>query len=125
MLACKLQAAAERWFPRELVHREKCAFLMPMTEWITTEFWPLVELVFSPDLIERRGLFDPEAMTELKRSFSNGTFGSWPDIWSFVVLEAWLRINLDPAAPTLPHSVEDVFPEIEGVAARQPARRSA
>jgi asparagine synthase (glutamine-hydrolysing) len=120
-----LKRVAERQLPPELVHREKCAFLMPMTEWIKTEFWPLVELVFSADQIEKRGLFDPGEMGKLKLAFQNGSFGSWSDIWTFVVLEAWMRINLDPAAPSFPNRIEDIFPELYEAEYRQPQRRSA
>jgi hypothetical protein len=118
-----LKQLAERWMPRELVYREKCAFLMPMAEWINTQFRPLVDISFSRDVIERRGLFDHEEMLKLRQSFDRGTFPSWPDIWTFVVLEAWLRINLDAPSPSRPDSIEAVFPELIEIA--EPARRSA
>jgi asparagine synthase (glutamine-hydrolysing) len=108
-----LKDLAERWIPRDIVHREKCAFLMPMTEWINTGFRPLVDLAFSREVIERRGLFDYEEMHALRNAFDTGAFGSWPDIWTFVVLEAWMRINLDAPAPVCPDSIAAVFPELE------------
>jgi asparagine synthase (glutamine-hydrolysing) len=118
-----LKAVAERWLPREVVHREKCAFLVPMTEWIRTHFRPLIEVVFSRETIEQRGLFDPQAMQALKQAFADGEAVAWPDIWTFVVLEAWLRINLDARSPARPESVEAVFPELANAAARPQSRR--
>jgi asparagine synthase (glutamine-hydrolysing) len=118
-----LKTVAERWLPKELVYRRKCAFLMPMKEWIKTRFRPLIDSVFDPETLERRGLFDPDNMAELKQAFLAGRFKSWPDIWTFVVLEAWLRINLDVSDPRRPDSIEAVFPELEAL--REPERRSA
>lgn len=118
-----LKTLAERWLPRALVQRRKCAFLMPMTEWIKTHFWPLIDIVFARETLERRGLFDPDGMAALKQSFADGGSAAWPDIWTFVVLEAWLRINLDVDSPACPDTIEAVFPELEEL--RQPQRRSA
>jgi hypothetical protein len=83
-----------------------------MSEWIKTHFQPLIDAVFSPEAIERRGLFDPEGMASLKRAFLYDGVGAWPDIWTFVVLEAWMRINLDASSPSHPDSIEAVFPEL-------------
>jgi asparagine synthase (glutamine-hydrolysing) len=117
-----LKTVAERWLPHDLVHRRKCAFLMPMNEWIKTHFRPLLDAVFARENLERRGVFDPAGMAALKETFLAGRFDAWPDLWTFVVLEAWMRINLDANIPTCPGTVEEVFPELEGLPA---SRKSA
>jgi asparagine synthase (glutamine-hydrolysing) len=107
-----LKRVAESLIPREVVHRPKRVFLMPMAEWVKGALWPLVEQVFSREVVERRGLFSTEEMATLRESYRNGSFTSWSDIWSFVLLEAWLRINLDYPVPAFPNGLAQVFPEV-------------
>ena len=73
---------------------------------------PIVDAAFDRGTIERRGLFDPAAMAGLKRAFDDGSFTSWSDVWSFVLLEAWLRLNWDSAETERPRSLDAVFPEV-------------
>ncbi|RNC69634.1 MAG: hypothetical protein ED859_07450 [Desulfuromonadales bacterium] len=109
-----LKSIAEKCVPQDIITREKRVFLMPMEAWLKDALRPLVETVFSEKVIEHRGLFDVREMTLLKDQFYAGTFPSWSDIWSFVVLEAWFRINLDSSFPRLPESILDIFPEVAG-----------
>jgi asparagine synthase (glutamine-hydrolysing) len=108
-----LKSVAERYVPREVLTREKRVFLMPMESWLKDALKPLVEVVFSRETVERRGIFNAGEMTGLKDRFYRGEFKSWSDMWAFVVLEAWLRINYDPAVPRRPDNVLDIFPEAE------------
>jgi asparagine synthase (glutamine-hydrolysing) len=109
-----LKSIAETSMPQEIITREKRVFLMPMEEWMNGALKPLVEIAFSEEVVKRRGLFDVREMVSLKDRFYAGTFPSWSDIWSFVVLEAWFRINLDSSYPRKPESIFDIFPEARG-----------
>lgn len=114
-----LKAVAERFVPREVITREKRVFLMPMESWLKDALKPLVDVVFSRENVERRGIFNAAEMAGLKDRFYRGEFKSWSDIWAFVVLEAWLRINYDPAVPRRPDTLLEIFPESEAFGFRQ------
>jgi asparagine synthase (glutamine-hydrolysing) len=110
-----LKAVAERFVPQEVITREKRVFLMPMESWLKDTLKPLVDVVFSRENVERRGIFNAVEMAGLKDRFYRGEFKSWSDIWAFVVLEAWLRINYDPAVPRRADNVLEIFPEAEAL----------
>jgi asparagine synthase (glutamine-hydrolysing) len=60
-----LKRAALRYFPEEMVHRPKEGFLMPVTDWLTTDLQPYVRETLSPDRLARHGLFRPDAVQTL------------------------------------------------------------
>lgn len=108
-----LRSIAGRLVPQEVITREKRVFIVPMGTWMKDSLKPFVDLVFSEKNLEKRGIFNVMEMIKLKGSFDRGEFQSWSDIWSFVLLEAWLRINYDKAFPEKPENVYQVFPELE------------
>jgi asparagine synthase (glutamine-hydrolysing) len=108
-----LRSIAGRLVPQEVITREKRVFIVPMGTWMKDSLKPFVDLVFSEKNLEKRGIFNVMEMIKLKGSFDRGEFQSWSDIWSFVLLEAWLRINYDKAFPEKPENVHQIFPELE------------
>jgi asparagine synthase (glutamine-hydrolysing) len=107
-----LKEIAGRHLSPDLINRSKQVFMVPMADWMKGPLRPLVDLTFGPETVERRGLFDPAALAGLKKSFLDGSFTSWSDVWSFVLLEAWLRLNWDSAQTDRPRSLKAVFPEV-------------
>jgi asparagine synthase (glutamine-hydrolysing) len=108
-----LKSISENIVPHEIINREKRVFIVPMETWMKENLRPFVELAFSEKNISKRGFFDYREMSQLKESFYRGDFQSWSDIWSFILLEAWLRINYDVTTPSRPETVQDIFPELE------------
>lgn len=107
-----LKRIAGRRLPAGLIDRSKQVFMVPMADWMKGPLKSIVDAAFDRGTIERRGLFDPAAMAGLKRAFDDGSFTSWSDVWSFVLLEAWLRLNWDSAETERPRSLDAVFPEV-------------
>lgn len=76
----------------------KKAFLPPFRDWITEGLWPLIEAVVSRDAVEKRGIFDYDALRPLYERFrKDPSYLPWADIWAPVTLELWLRMHVDPA----------------------------
>lgn len=93
-----LQAIMQNLLPRETTVRKQWGFFMPMDLWLNNELKPLVDNVFSERSIRERGLFNYTVLRKIYDQYydaSNSKF-LWRRIWSFVVLEMWLRIYLDP-----------------------------
>ncbi len=109
-----LKDVARRRLPPEVIERRKQVFMVPMADWMKGPLRPLVDLALGEEAAGRRGLFNTAAMEDLKRSFLDGVFTSWSDVWSFVLLEAWLRLNWDAPDGRRPETLDDIFPEIEG-----------
>lgn len=108
-----LKSIANKFVPHEVINREKRVFIVPMEIWLRNQLRSFVDVVFSEENIKKRGIFDIREMIKLKESFYSDKFQSWSDIWSFVLLEAWLRINYDAVYPQKPESIFDIFPEVK------------
>ena len=76
--------------PPQILSRKKEAFVMPFDNWLRTELRPMIDIVFSKDCIDRRGLFDYNEMKKIYNRFYLSKETPWVDIWSFVILEFWL-----------------------------------
>lgn len=80
--------------PPEILNRPKQGFQFPMAEWMRGALRPVVEDTFSESSIRKRGLFNPQAVQEIYRSFLAGIL-PYETAWMFVVLELWMRETLD------------------------------
>ncbi|MBT9170620.1 MAG: Asparagine synthetase (glutamine-hydrolyzing) 1 [Actinobacteria bacterium] len=80
--------------PEEIVNRKKMGFELPMASWLEKELKPIVEDVFSPRSVKKRGIFDPDQLERVYSDFKKGRAG-YLKVWVFVVLELWMRRFLD------------------------------
>jgi asparagine synthase (glutamine-hydrolysing) len=79
--------------PPEVVERRKQGFEMPVAHWLRGELRPVLDDVFAPEAVARRGLFDPAEAGRLYRAFLDGQ-GSYMRVWALAALELWLRETL-------------------------------
>jgi asparagine synthase (glutamine-hydrolysing) len=76
--------------------QRKAAFTPPFETWLRKDLWHFVEDVLSRESIERRGVFDHQAVAALCARFKEGrSIIGWADIWALVVIEIWLRLHCD------------------------------
>ena len=80
--------------PSEIVDRPKHGFELPMAHWMKNELRSVIEDVFSVPSLKRRGLFRVDRLQRFYHEFLQGRM-PYETIWQFVVLELWLRRNLD------------------------------
>ena len=80
--------------PPEVLRRPKRGFELPMAYWMKNELRPVLEDVFSPSSLNRRGLFRVEGLRKFYHEFLQGRM-PYETIWQFVVLELWLRRTMD------------------------------
>jgi len=106
-----LRRAMDSYLPRELAQKPSASFGIPFEKWIKHELKSFVDDVFSEETIKKRGLFDYKWMKKIHKQFLKGNyFVSEIDIWSFVVLEYWLRVHVDQAnVPKLSEQQESLL----------------
>ncbi|OGL40505.1 MAG: hypothetical protein A3C43_00950 [Candidatus Schekmanbacteria bacterium RIFCSPHIGHO2_02_FULL_38_11] len=90
-----LHSLASGSVPKEILKRPKMAFKIPFDVWLRSDLKPIVDYVFSEKGIAARDIFDKKELKRLYEDFYIFRTLSWVDIWSFVVLEIWLRIFYD------------------------------
>lgn len=90
-----LKQAALRYFPREMVYRQKEGFVMPVTTWLAKDLQAYVRETLGPERLASHGFFRPEAVTAIvdraydspddyllmNKAFSLLAFQEWYDIY--------------------------------------------
>ena len=99
----KLRGGQTKWvfaralqdvLPAEILTRPKRGFEMPVAAWMRNELRDVLDDVFSRQSVERRGLFNYEAVRAIYRDFLEGST-PYMYTWALAVLELWLREFID------------------------------
>ncbi len=96
-----LRRAMTPLLPRDIVHRPKTGFGVPLRRWMRCELREMTDEPQSPTALERRGIFDPEAVQALVRADRAGRSDGAFLTFAVVCLELWCRLFLDDARPSL------------------------
>jgi len=107
-----LKRAVAPWLPTEIIDRPKMGFAVPLGRWLRGELRDLAWSVLTDQTARSRGLFRPEAVTDLLQRHARGDDESHR-IWTLIQFELWHRHWLDAAEPTPP------VPTNSGLLARQ------
>ena len=106
-----LKEALADVLPRGILERKKRGFGTPMGAWFKGALAPLVRQMLSPQAIERRGLFDPRAVSALIAAHDASRIDGTDRLLALLNFEIWARLYLEGRAP------EDVVDEIKVAAA--------
>ena len=84
-----LKRLAERYLPRDIVHREKQGFMMPLDRWLARELAPDIAHALGPAGLARRGLLRPDAIARLVAEHRSGRKNHAMRLWVLLILEHW------------------------------------
>ena len=84
-----LKLLAERFLPRDIVHREKQGFMMPLDRWLAHELKPDIARALGAQGLGRRGLLRPEAIARLIGEHTSGRRNHAMRLWVLLILERW------------------------------------
>jgi len=90
-----LREGLKRFLPREILHRPKQGFPVPLSRWFRGEFASWVDEFVLGERSVERGLFSRRALEELKRQHERAEADHGQRLWALVNLEVWQRIFLD------------------------------
>jgi asparagine synthase (glutamine-hydrolysing) len=102
-----LRAALRGMVPDEILDGPKQGFVVPLAEWLRGDLRDLAyDTLLDPGALDR-GLFEPAAVRTLLDRHSFGLEDRSQAIWTLLVLEHWLRHQVDapPAPRTRPYSL--------------------
>lgn len=94
--------AMEALLPRDVIYRSKTGFGVPVRHWIHNELRPMVEDVLSKESLDRRGLFDYNAVHRLLALDRSGAVDVAYPLLSIICIELWCRIFMDIRIPARP-----------------------
>jgi asparagine synthase (glutamine-hydrolysing) len=93
-----LKRVAERYLPRDIVHRPKASFGAPIRSWISGALSPMVDEILSRESIVRRGLFDPDVVASIIDVDRRGRADHAYRIYQLLTVELWFRRYVDAQA---------------------------
>jgi asparagine synthase (glutamine-hydrolysing) len=86
-----LKRVAERYLPRDIVHRGKQGFVMPLTEWLAGRLSGELDEHLGDGGLARRGLFRDGALARLLAEHRRGHRNHAGRLWALLILERWFR----------------------------------
>jgi asparagine synthase (glutamine-hydrolysing) len=89
-----LKQAMRDVLPESILNRRKEGFSIPMKNWLRRELQSLMRDLLSPDRVERRGLFDPQVVTELMDAHTAGRENHAHTLFPLMVFERWASEHL-------------------------------
>jgi asparagine synthase (glutamine-hydrolysing) len=90
-----LKKVGLKWLPRQIVHRKKEGFPIPVFGWLRKEARDFVRDHLSPAAIRRRGLFNPVCVERLLNEHESGAADRGLLLWGLVGVELWHRAFID------------------------------
>ena len=92
-----LKQAMRDVLPESILNRRKEGFSIPMKNWLRRELQPLMRGLLSPDRVASRGLFDPQAVTDLMDAHVAGRENHAHTLFPLMVFERWADAHLTVA----------------------------
>jgi len=87
-----LKRVAERYLPRDIVHRGKQGFVMPLSEWLAGRLaGELDSHLLGGEGLARRGLFRDGVVERLLAEHRAGGRNNSGRLWALLILERWFR----------------------------------
>jgi asparagine synthase (glutamine-hydrolysing) len=93
-----LKRYAETLIPRDLVHRNKHGFEVPLDAWFRGPLGGVAREALLDRAARERGIFDPAGVEALLVAHRQGAVHAGIRIYVLLMLELWCRDNLDSAA---------------------------
>jgi asparagine synthase (glutamine-hydrolysing) len=84
-----LKRALAGLVPREILHRKKKGFGIPVARWFRGELRELLHDACSPDIIRRGGLFRPEAVERLMVEHAEGRRDHRKKLYTLLAYQLW------------------------------------
>lgn len=86
-----LKQAAESWLPREIVHRPKASFSVPLRAWVRGDLQEVIRDVLVGGELVTSGMIRREALMQLIGDELAGREDRSKQIWQLLTLEQWYR----------------------------------
>ena len=75
--------------PKELIERPKKGFAVPLAEWLRGDLKSWADKLLDPIRLQREGVFDAQAVTQIWHDFIAGKAGAEHLLWSLLMFQLW------------------------------------
>jgi asparagine synthase (glutamine-hydrolysing) len=84
-----LKRAMSRLLPKEIIHRKKQGFSIPMKNWLRDELVDMMLELLSKERIEKKGYFNYEQVNKLIQQHIEGKRNNAHQLWALMTFELW------------------------------------
>ena len=86
-----LKKAMKNFLPKEVIHRKKKGFGVPIAKWVKGPLRELFEELLSPDRLRREGFLNPGYVETLLREHLVNKRDNRKQLWTLLVWELWVN----------------------------------
>lgn len=90
-----LKKAMEPYLPHDVIYRPKSGFGAPLRRWLRVELRDWLADTLSPERLQSRGLFDPQAVQRLIAANAEGKLDVSYTLLSLACIEIWCKFFID------------------------------
>lgn len=103
-----LREAFRGVIPDEVLDRPKVGFGVPLREWLMGPLEPWIQAQLAPEVLERRGIFDPQAVNSLLLANNSGAVDASYPLLAIALVERWMQLFVDqiPGSSGIPTAPE-------------------
>ena len=84
-----LKKAMENLLPKNILHRPKKGFGIPIAEWLRGRLNPLMHELLDPARLKNQGLFDEKFVQKLIKEHETNTASHHKQLWTLLVFQLW------------------------------------
>jgi asparagine synthase (glutamine-hydrolysing) len=77
--------------PREILHRKKSGFSIPVARWLREDLRGLMDDCLAPDRLRRQGYFEPNEVQLLRREHDDRRRNHSSVLWGLLMFQLWLE----------------------------------
>lgn len=86
-----LKKAAEKWVPRDVIHRRKRGLSVPIATWINKGLREEVDRLLAPERLRQYDFFDEPLVTRLLAEHRANEANHAKPLWAVIILMYWLE----------------------------------
>lgn len=86
-----LKKALEPLLPKEILHRPKKGFGIPIAEWLKQRLNPLMHELLDTKKLKEQGLFDAEFVQKLIKEHETNIASHHKQLWTLLVFQLWYQ----------------------------------
>ncbi len=84
-----LKKAVAPLLPKNILHRPKKGFGIPIAEWLKGRLNPLMHDLLAPDRLKNQGLFDEKFVQQLMKEHETNHASHHKQLWTLLVFQLW------------------------------------
>ncbi len=84
-----LKKALAGTLPKNILHRPKKGFGIPIAEWLKTRLNPLMHDLLAPERLKKQGLFDEKFVQQLIKEHETNVASHHKQLWTLLVFQLW------------------------------------